>query len=84
MARGLCASHYRMNLRGEELRPIKDYQYFLEPAPGKKICGSCERVLDADKDFYRRAHSDKPQPKCKDCAKKRAAELRQAAAVTND
>ena len=65
-ARGMCPGHYWQWRNGQELRPLKAYKLYPAPAPGKKICTSCDRVLDAEKDFYLRANN-KPQSWCKKC-----------------
>lgn len=71
---GLCTGHYNQRRKGLELRPLQAYKRYPVPAPGKKICTSCERVKDAEEDFYRRSDGGGPQAKCKECAKKSIAE----------
>lgn len=82
---GLCVSHYRMHLAGEELRPVKTYKRYPAPAPGKKICTLCERVKDVEEDFYIRADGVSPLSRCKDCmiATSRAATLRRREAKSD-
>ena len=63
---GLCASHYRLRQEGKPLRPIKDYKIYARPAPDKKICTTCDRVLRVPEDFYTR-QSGGPTTACKDC-----------------
>lgn len=66
VAFGLCSGHYQMQQRGQELRPLGPYKRYVAPAPGLKVCNGCERVLDAEKDFYKRV-GGRPQSECKKC-----------------
>lgn len=66
-ATGLCRSHYRMALSGQELRPLKTYKRFASPAPGKKVCTRCERVKELD-DFYARTGGKGKRSYCKECS----------------
>lgn len=65
-AKGLCISHWRQQHQGSELTPLKPYKRFARPAPGKKICTRCERVLRDPEDFYKRANGS-IQSWCKKC-----------------
>lgn len=72
-ARGLCATHYHHELAGKPLRPIKVQKRYPAPAPGRRICTSCERVKDAEEDFYRRANGG-VFAECKVCIRAKEAE----------
>jgi len=67
-AKSLCNGHYMQQHRGEELRVLQVHKFYAPPAPGRKICTACERVLDAERDFYSRATGTK-HTWCKECYK---------------
>lgn len=68
--KGLCKTHYMMQWRGEELRPIRPVKRYAAPGPGLKICTSCERVKKVETSFYKRSSSGEPLSSCKECMKK--------------
>lgn len=73
-ALGLCSAHYRMQANGEPFRAVGVYRRYATPAPGKKVCTNCERVLDVERDFYKRDKTDKPKSYCKTCTIKKQQE----------
>lgn len=69
--RGWCSSHYLQLLNGQALRPLKRYKKYVAPAPGLKVCTSCERVRDVETEFYTRT-TGRPAAWCKECAIERS------------
>ena len=64
-AKGYCLTHYEQERTGRPLRPINKHTRFPEPAPGKKICTICLRVLDKQEDFYH--YGTRTYARCKKC-----------------
>lgn len=68
---GLCGGHYKMSLRGEELRPLgRQISALTRDDAGRKWCSSCSHWLHVAAFGSHRSRPDGLRGACKECTRK--------------
>lgn len=68
-ALGWCSAHYNQQYVGQEMRPLKDYE-FRAVSDTHRQCRTCEKVKP-NEDFYLRSNKKTYQSECKPCMRQR-------------
>lgn len=78
----LCHSHYRQALAGQPFTAVKKQVRYPIPAPGKRICTKCVRVLD-EAAFFRYTDG-RSFAQCRACVSQQQHDYREARRAGSD